>query len=164
MDYTFQRRGDGRLIYQLHFEPPYCDNYDYWVSLMTHYLSRSDMMEIHCWTEESEVIEELESILENSYEAVVESNITIFKVKTTPEVIHHLLTANIGKEGEIKWFSIFLSKNNKTVFHSEHWGKEFFAPDVNEEEIAFITSVMPKETNFHQYQASDVDLVWEMEE
>jgi hypothetical protein len=152
------------LIYQLYFTPPVCDKYDYWVSLMTHYLSRSDLLEIHCWNEEREVLEELASLLENPYEKVIETNLTIFKMKTMPDVVNHLLTDNIGREGEIKWFSIFLSKNNKTIFHSEHWGTEFFAPDVNEEDIEFITSVMPEGTNFHQYQASEVDLTWETEE
>jgi hypothetical protein len=46
----------------------------------------------------------------------------------------------------------FLSKNATTIFHSEHWGMEFFAPNVNEKDIAFIKSVMPKETNFNQYK------------
>ncbi|MCM3358735.1 hypothetical protein [Psychrobacillus sp. MER TA 171] len=140
------------MIYQLYFSISDEDGkMDYWVPLMNYFLSQSDTLEIHCWNEEEVVIEETKSMLEDSFEIIMENNLTIFKGNKALDIVNHLLSNNVNVEGKIKWFSIFLSKNSTTIFHSEHWGTEFFAPNVNEKDIAFIKSVMPIETNFNQY-------------
>ncbi|MER2261495.1 MAG: hypothetical protein ABS934_05720 [Psychrobacillus sp.] len=140
------------MIYQLYFSISDEDGkMDYWVPLMNYFLSQSDTLEIHCWNEEEVVIEETKSMLEDSFEIIMENNLTVFKGNKVLDIVNHLLSNNVNVEGKIKWFSIFLSKNSTTIFHSEHWGTEFFAPNVNEKDIAFIKSVMPKETNFNQY-------------
>ena len=140
------------MIYQLYFSISDEDGkMDYWVPLMNYFLSQSDTLEIHCWNEEEVIIEETKSMLEDSFEIIMENNLTIFKGNKALDIVNHLLSNNVNVEGKIKWFSIFLSKNSTTIFHSEHWGTEFFAPNVNEKDIAFIKSVMPIETNFNQY-------------
>ncbi|MCK1997930.1 hypothetical protein MPH47_11935 [Psychrobacillus psychrodurans] len=141
------------MVFQLYFSVSDEDEKnDYWGPLMNYFLSQSDTIEIHCWNEEKEVVEEVKSMLKASFETVNENNLTIFKGNISLDVVNHLLSNNVNIEGKIKWFSIFLSKNATTIFHSEHWGMEFFAPNVNEKDIAFIKSVMPKETNFNQYK------------
>ncbi|SDO25728.1 hypothetical protein SAMN05518871_11358 [Psychrobacillus sp. OK028] len=141
------------MIYQLYFcIPSQYEEIDYWVPLMNYFLSQSDTIEIHCWNEEEVVVEETKSMLKGSFEIIMKNNITIFKGKKALDVVKHLLSNNVNIEGKIKWFSIFLSKNSNTIFHSEHWGMEFFAPNVNEKDIAFIKSVVPTETNFNQYK------------
>ena len=140
------------MIYQLYFSISDEDGkMDYWVPLMNYFLSQSGTLEFHCWNEEEVVIEETKSMLEDSFEIIMENNLTIFKGNKALDIVNHLLSNNVNVEGKIKWFSIFLSKNSTTIFHSEHWGTEFFAPNVNEKDIAFIKSVMPIETNFNQY-------------
>lgn len=141
------------MIYQLYFSvSDEREKNDYWVPLMNYFLSRSYTIEIHCWNEEEAIIEETKSLLKGSFETTTENNLTIFKGNKEPDVVKHLLSANVNMEGKIKWFSIFLSNNSTTIFHSEHWGMEFFAPHVNEKDIAFIKSVMPIDTNFNQYK------------
>ena len=140
------------MIYQLHFTVSEYEKNDYWVPLMNYFLVQSDTIEIHCWDEEEEVVEETKSMLKNSFETVTENKLTIFKGNKALDVVNHLLFNNVDTEGKLKWFSIFLSENTTTIFHSEHWGREFFAPNVNEKDIAFIKSVMPNETNFNQYK------------
>lgn len=141
------------MIYQLYFSVSgEYEKIDYWVPLMNYFLSQSDTIEIHCWNEEAVVVEETKSMLKGSFETITENNLTIFKGNKSLNVVTHLLSNNVNIEGKIKWFSIFLSKNSTTIFHSEHWGMEFFAPNVNEKDIAFIKSVMPIETNFNQYK------------
>lgn len=139
------------MIYQLHFTVTEYENIDYWVPLMNYFLSKSDTIEIHCWNEEEVVVEETKSMLKGSFETMEEDDLTIFKGNIALDVINHLLFNNVEIEGKIKWFSIFLSKNAITIFHSEHWGREFFAPNVNEKDIAFIKTIMPEDTNFNQY-------------
>lgn len=141
------------MIYKLYFSVSNMDERnDYWVPLMNYFLAQSDNIEIHCWSEEEVVVEETKSILKGSFEIILENNLTIFKGNVAPDLVNHLLWCNnVNVEGKIKWFSIFLSKNATAIFSSEHWGTEFFATNVDEKDIAFIKSVMPKETNFHQY-------------
>lgn len=140
------------MKYQLYFSLYEYEKIDYWVPLMKYFLLESDTIEIHCWNEEKVIVEETQSMLKGPFEIITENNLTIFKGNKAPDVVDHLLFNNVDIEGKIKWFSIFLSKNASTIFHSEHWGMEFFAPNVNEKEIAFIKSVMPIETNFNQYK------------
>lgn len=155
--------GDRKLKENLHveistymlgesaFRIPEGDNYDYWSPLIGYFLDKSDNIEIHCWNVESTVIEEMKStsnLLVISYEY----ELTYFKGNLTSEVKNFLLNHSVNKNGEFKWFSIFLRKGSKTIFHSEHWATEFFMPDVSGKEIAYIHSLMPINTNFNQYQ------------
>jgi hypothetical protein len=133
------------------FPMPENDNYDFWVPLMKYYLDQSDTIEIHCWNEESEVIEETKSIF-NLLEMSYEYELTYFKGKITSEIIDHILYNNLSKDGELKWFSIFLNKENNSLFHSGHWASEYFAPNVSKKDLAFIQSVMPSNTRFNHYK------------
>ncbi|CAM5222331.1 putative protein OS=Ureibacillus acetophenoni OX=614649 GN=SAMN05877842_11418 PE=4 SV=1 [Ureibacillus acetophenoni] len=139
------------MKYQLHFSLSECENTDYWVPLMRYFFSISDTIEIHCWNDEEMVVQETKSILYGSYKTTMENGLTIFNGSKTIDVVNHLLFNNVDTEGKIKWFTIFLNKNRTTIFQSEHWGMEFFAPNVNEKEIEFIKSIMPTETNYNQY-------------
>lgn len=150
------------MKYQLHFTIseyfqgvdgyPVPEDYGYWVPLMKHFIERSDTVEIHCWNEEKEVIKEMNALVQSHPRLPKDVNLTIFHCSLTDEVAHHLLYEHIAETENIKWFSIFLSKGDITMFHSEHWGTEFFAPDLSQEDIAYIRSVMPKVTNFHEYK------------
>jgi hypothetical protein len=150
------------MKYQLHFTfptfqtghdgyTPIQEDYSYWVPLMKHFIEKSDTVEIHCWNDEDEVIKETKALVKELPKLPEDMTLTIFRGKLTDDISHYLLYNHIAETKNIKWFSIFLSKGDTTVFHSEHWGTEFFAPNLSQEEITYITSVMPKDTNFHQY-------------
>jgi hypothetical protein len=140
-----------QMKYQLYFSVKKYEKKDFWVPLMKYFLFQSDTLEIHCWNDEGRVIEETKSVLKE-FQIRKEYNLTILKGNITPDIVNHLLFNNVDTEGEIKWFSIFLSKNETTIFHSEHNGEEFFAPNVYKKDIAFIKSIMPSDTNFNQYK------------
>ena len=144
------------MKHQLHFTiPPFPDpmpeNQEYWVQLMRYFLEKSDTIDIHCWNEEKEVIKETKALFQDDPELPEDMELTIFRGILTDGISHHLLYNYIVETENIKWFSIFLSKGDTTMFHSEHWGTEFFAPNLSDEEISYITLVMPKDTNFNQY-------------
>lgn len=130
---------------------PCVENLNYWTQIMEYFLDQSDSIEIHCWDEEITVIEELINVSGDAMEIKQNGQLTVFNIKTTSSFNQFLLQNYIDKNGRVKWFSIFLSFEETTVFHSEHWGTEFFAPCVSEIEIDFIQSVMPIDTNFHRY-------------
>lgn len=134
------------------FPIPETENYDYWVLLMRNFIEQSDTIEIHCWNDEKDIIKETTLLFKDSSEIVNERDITIIKGSKTEEISNHLLYKNVKTNGKLKWFSIFLSRNKTPLFHSEHWGTEFFVPNLSEKDIAYIKSVTPKETNFNQYK------------
>ncbi len=131
---------------------PLQESYTYWTTLMEHYLKQADTVEIHCWNEETEVIEETRSQFRDSFIISREGGLTRFEGSVTAEVADHLLHNHLHKGGRLKWFTIFLSKAGEAIFHSEHWGTEFFTPHVTQQEIEFIKSVMPEETSYNQYE------------
>lgn len=136
-------RGEDRI--------PASGNYNYWLLLMEYFLAKSDTFEIHCWNEEVASIDELTSKLPGLFEITKESQMTIFMGLLTVEIAEFLLTHHVGKDGTLAWFSVFLSNGEQHIFSSEHWGTEFFVPDVTEEDLVFIKHVAPDETNFNRY-------------
>ncbi|MCT8136685.1 hypothetical protein H1D32_02325 [Anaerobacillus sp. CMMVII] len=132
------------------FPKPVTGNYDYWVPILSYFLEESDMIEIHCWNEEAETIKEVKS-LHKGLELASKGHLTIIKGSKTDAITDYLLNNHLSNRGDFKWFTVNLIKEYQPLFHSGHWGTQFFAEAVTEEEIAFITSVLPEESNLLQY-------------
>lgn len=130
---------------------PATGNYEYWLLLMEYFLAKSDTVEIHCFNEEKEEIEELRSGLPGVFDASEKQGMTIFSSFLTPEITEFLLHRHVSKTSKLKWFSVFLSKGEQHIFSSEHWGTEFFVPDIAEEDLLFIKHVAPDGTHFNEY-------------
>lgn len=133
------------------FPKPTNENYDYWNPLLNYFLTRSDTIEIHCWNEEIETINELKLLFNGKMDMVKEENITIFKLIKSTITIDYLLNNSVNKNGELKWFTVNLEKLMKPVFHSGHWGTEFFIPNVTKEDIAYIKSITPERAILHEF-------------
>lgn len=125
---------------------PMTENDNYWFLLINYFIKKSDTIEIQCWNEEESTIRELEVKMGHCFDISMEENMTIFKGELTDEITNLLLNDYVGKEGGIKWFSFFLNHGKVKIFSSEHWGTEFFAPELEESDITYIESIMPKET------------------
>lgn len=133
------------------FPRPVNENYDYWVPLLNYFLAKSDTIEVHCWNEETESIEEINSLHKEEIETVKKENLTIFKGKNKAALSDFLLYNTMNKNGEFKWFTVNLNKDLVSVFHSGHWATEFFVPNVTEKDIGFIKGIIPAETDFRQF-------------
>jgi hypothetical protein len=132
------------------FPRPDKGNYDYWALLMGYFLMKSDTIEIHCWTDENEAINELYSLeiagfelTESELEHIVE-----FKAVVTTEVMDIVLKHHVNQKGKLKWFTVNLDSESNSLFHSGHWGTELVAFQVNDVDIEYIKSVVPKGTTF----------------
>ena len=125
------------------------DNYEYWIQLMEYFMKGSDTIEIHSLYDEKQVIEEI-SYFSNLTKIPTEHKLSYYKGNLIPEIVEHISRNNVTNNGRLKWFSIFLSKDGQSIFNSEHWGTAFFAHTVNKNDISFIKSIMPKDTNFHK--------------
>ena len=107
--------------------------------------TKSDCFEIHCWNEE------IKSQFYPEIEIRKEDNLTIFHGKITDAFVRYLYNNKTNKDGELKWFTVNLLKEEGIVFHSSHWGTEIFVPNVREKEISFIKSVSPKDAQMEIY-------------
>lgn len=132
------------------FPKPLNGNYDYWTVLFEHFLTCSNTIEIHCWNEEIETISEIKSLCKNEQEIVKGENPTIFRCQKQPPLSDYLLNNYLNKIGEFKWFTVNLDKVMVSVFHSGHWGTEFFVPNALKSDVALIKSLIPDGTSFHQ--------------
>ncbi|ANU14841.1 hypothetical protein B481_3526 [Planococcus halocryophilus Or1] len=137
-------RGEERI--------PAIGNYDYWLLLMEYFIAKSDSFEIHCWNEEVVAIEEFTSSVPGLFEITEKEGMTIFTGLLTVEIAEFLITRPINREKRLAWFSVFLSNGEQHVFSSEHWGTEFFVPDVTEEDLLFIQHVAPDDSLFNEYE------------
>ena len=134
------------------FPRPEDDNYNYWVPMVNLFIDKSDQIEIHCWNEEIETIEEINSSHKETLDMVIKGNLTVFKGNITSAIRHYLIHNNINKNRELKWFTVTFKKDQVALFRSEHWGTEFFATAVSEKEIEYLKNITPCKTTFHQYQ------------
>ncbi|MBM7663521.1 hypothetical protein JOC85_004399 [Bacillus mesophilus] len=132
------------------FPKPVNDDYNYWIALIKHYVTKSDTIEIQCWNEETEIIDEINSLFIDEFEMVKEENLTIFKGAISSSLLEYLSNKSVSNKGELKWFTINLEKLMSPVFHSGHWGTELFIPNITKEDTAFIKSVTPNESEFQE--------------
>lgn len=133
------------------FPIPLQHDYGYWVSLVENFLAKSNAIEIHCWHEENEIIEEIASLFPQAFQMSKEENLTIFKGNTTSLLAEYLLHYFKSANGNFKWFTVNLINDNETRFHSGHWGTEFFIPNVLEEEVRWIKGIVPDDTSLLQF-------------
>lgn len=131
---------------------PISGNYDYWLPLLSIFLEKADSVEIHCWNEEANTIEEISSLFSNALTIRFDGDVSIFKGTKTSTLTDYIQKHHMNKKGEFKWFTVNLLKELTLMFHSGHWGTEFFVPAVSHKEIAFIKSVSPTGTNFYEFQ------------
>lgn len=126
---------------------PENEDYGYWLLLTDRFLKTANQIEIHCWNEEFEAMEGLESHLQKQEEGLY----TVFSGEMSPALNQLLTEEYLDSKGRFKWFSIFLSSNGTTVFTAEHWATEFFVPDSSKETELYIRKIMPADTSFHLY-------------
>ncbi len=97
------------------FPKPVNEKYDYWSPLI---LEKSDTIEIHCWNDEIDIIEDINTLSLNTFEMFQEDNITIFKGKKTFALSNYLLNDYTNNMGEFKWFTVNLDIGPTTPLHS----------------------------------------------
>lgn len=79
------------------FPIPENENYDYWVPLISYFLKQSTIIEIHCWNDEKNVIEETTLLFKDSFKIVNGREVTVIKGSKTDNISHHLLYENLKK-------------------------------------------------------------------
>lgn len=124
-------------------------NYDFWEPLLSYFIKKCTNFRIDCWKDEETAIARVE-VFGNIFDTDID-NMKVFTGKITEEFTFELIHNPFDEEGKIKWFSIFLMDEDKHVISAEHYGSEFAAECLTEEDIEHIRSVIPKDFHFHVY-------------
>ncbi|HEY8422495.1 MAG TPA: hypothetical protein VIL05_12270 [Thermoclostridium sp.] len=125
------------------------DDYGFWEPLMSYFIKKCTHFRIDCWIEETAAIERAKIYGENIDICV--NNMKAFTGEITGQFISELLQEPFDDEGKIKWFSVFLMDGDKHIFSSEHYGSEFAAMYLTEEDVEYVRSVMPEDFYLHVF-------------
>lgn len=128
------------------FQSPVGETYTYWEKIISYFLTKADTVEIHCWKNEKTAIDELRNF-EGKAVVADDGDLVIFSVKKTPALSEFLIKNHVTN-GRLKWFTVNLISSGETVLHSGHWGTELAVYGLSEEDLAFITKIVPSETDF----------------
>lgn len=126
-------------------------SYSFWKPLMNYILAMSDSLEIRCWNDEKEVINELKERFLTELVYKVDRNETVYSGALTPKITEYLTSNFLGDENQLKWFSLFFRRKGCFFFSSEHNGTEFVGYDLNPDQIEAIKRLIPNNINFHTW-------------
>ncbi|MDN3439446.1 hypothetical protein QMA04_15250 [Planococcus sp. APC 3900] len=108
------------------FPIPENKNYDYWVPLISYFIRQSNIIEIHCWNDEKDVIKETTLLFKDSFKIVNGRDVTVIKGSKMDNISNHLLYKNLKTNGKLKWFSIFFIKKKTLPFFTLSIGEPSF--------------------------------------
>lgn len=125
-------------------------NYNFWEPLIFLFVKKCTCFRIDCWIDEETAIKRAEvfgRVLDTGID-----NMKVFTGEITEEFVFELIYNSFDEEDKIKWFSIFLMDGEKYVFSAEHYGTEFAAECLTEDEIEYIRSILPEDFHFHIFK------------
>ena len=110
-----------------------------WKQLIQYFIQKSDKIVIQSWNYENEIRKKIKPY---NFDHKTIGNITLSSINLTSDLINDILIL-INESTTIEYFSIFLSRKEKTFFYAEHYGKEYHILDINNEDLEFIKSIIP---------------------
>ena len=121
---------------------PYTKSYDFWKAMIQKTSQVATEFEIRCWKNEALAIETGEKFGErvNNFE----TEEVVYQGKITEEFISEILNNYLTGDGRLKWFSIFLKKDKKNIFNSEHYGTVIVVRGISKEEFDVINDFSKK--------------------
>ena len=113
----------------------------YWITLWDTYTSDFSSVEIQCWQEETEKIEELIKLSAQSIDQGLVKSITI---TLNEENSTYLRNNSIDSNGGLKWFTVFFYKEAVQILEIAQYGSLIDFYGVNEEEAAEFQKIFPE--------------------
>lgn len=158
MSSTYKERSERmkhHILIYVNFTEVEKQDYRYWLEIMEYYLQLADTVDFHIWNEEVETIEELSVKTGFEKKSLHPMKMVSFKGKLHDKIVQIILEDCFNHNGEIKWFSIFLKKDDHDFFSSSHWGSEIYIDNPSEKEVEMIKEVLPKNATYHRFENED---------
>lgn len=139
--------------YNLHFEI-YNSIHSFWIPLMKHFFKNGNNLRVDCWNSERDAINRL---LRYAKSIDIESNkaMTILLMDIKEEVLEDIFANPFDTEGKVFWFSMFIMNGEEIIFSSEHHGTEFYIENITENDIEFIRSIVPIDSDLHLWESNE---------
>ena len=116
-------------------------NSDWWKELIKHFLRVGDSLEIRCWKEESDEIQQASrygNLTDDNYEVSIKGIVSeqfiseLLSENPTDKSIYNKMT---------KYFTIIVEREG-IKFCSAHYGTEIYLIDVSDKDVSFFKNVM----------------------
>jgi hypothetical protein len=116
-------------------------NSDWWKELIKHFLRVGDSLEIRCWKEESDEIQQASrygNLTDDNYEVSIKGIVSeqfiseLLSENPTDKSIYNKMT---------KYFTINVEREG-IKFCSAHYGTEIYLIDVSDKDVSFFKNVM----------------------
>lgn len=125
----------------------------FWEDLWDQYTTEFQEVVVHCWMEEIDVFEELNS---RAVSVQTEGLMKVVTINLTDENRLYFRNYSVDPKGGLKWFTMFFHVDGVEQLEIGHYGSEIILYKVNEEEAEKFIEIFPK-TADSVYHATNAD-------
>jgi hypothetical protein len=137
--------------YGMHIESHMTDS---WKTLVRHYAARCNRFRVDCWKSDAAPLDMFRPYAET--ESPAAANPAFVVGRLAPELLEAILEDPFRPDGEVKWFSLFLVCDDKTLMSSEHNGGEVILHQLSSEELAWVRSLLPENAHVSTWSEDEV--------
>lgn len=121
----------------------------YWQELWDTYTKDFVSVEIHCWKEETDHIDELVPLASRTED----QSLVLSLLLTLNEKNRNFLRNNsIDSNGGLKWFSLFFYKEETQMLEVGRYGSEIALYGISEEEGEIFKNIFPENAEFEYFK------------
>lgn len=121
----------------------------YWQELWDTYTTDFVSVEIHCWKEETNHIDELVLIASQNED---QNLVLSFLITLNEENRNFLRNHSVDSNGGLKWFSLFFYKEATQMLEIGRYGSEIALYGVTEEEGEHFKKIFPEDAEFEYFK------------
>lgn len=125
----------------------------FWEDLWDQYTNEFEEVVIHCWMEELDILEELNS---RAVSVQTEGLMKVFTINLTDENRLYFRNYSVDPKGGLKWFTMFFQQDGVEQMEVGHYGSEIILYKVNKEEAEKFVEIFPKIAD-SEYHATNGD-------
>ena len=121
----------------------------YWQELWDTYTTDFVSVEIHCWKEETNHIDEIVPIASRTED----QNLVLSMIVTLNEENRNFLrNHSVDPKGGLKWFSLFFYKEATQMLEIGRYGSEIALYGITEEEGELFKKIFPEDAEFEYFK------------
>lgn len=130
-------------------KPVFPKSTSYWQELWDTYTTEFVSVEIHCWKEEENQIDELVPIASRNED---QNLVLSFLITLNEDNRNFLRNHSIDSKGGLKWFSLFFYKEATQMLEVGRYGSEIALYGVTEEEGEIFKEIFPEDAEAEYFK------------
>ena len=135
---TFSYNGELRQVRTGRWVP---NNYEWWQPIIAHFVDRSNTFKLECFLDDYDGLASAAAYGARNADAAVRiaNSKEVWEGHIDEKLYYELTLDPFDKENKLKWISIFLKKDGKTLLCSEKYGKNLSLFGVNEMDLTYLS-------------------------